>query len=212
MLLKLSPANLPIFTKSLSALLKISQEIWLACTDILVLISVNQTRSTYCQVECQASLFTEFTNLSIIQIKLLLKPIVLLLRQNANMNHLEMCVITLENDRLTIVLECKYGVRKTHHFVYSDSDAPRAVYNSQDCNQTFTAAPRSLRSLLTSFPPLLHDVTLELAPDSFGITSECKSLEERQLATRVTIDCADFERFQVNCATNLQINLKELKV
>lgn len=167
---ELDGKQLKVFAQALTSISRIGSFVFISTApNDLKISTVNASKSAFALFTFNNSFFLKSGAIPESVIKLHVKPIVHLFRQNNNLELLNTCSVSVNNDRFVIKLNCKHGITKTHSFTYQDSEIVNAIY-SNDTPNRFVSPPKALNSVLQTFHNCMH-VTLKTSPYSFSISN-----------------------------------------
>ena len=165
------------------------------------LSSVNASKTTFCLFEFPPSFFTIYHQSHCIQMKILIKPMLSVLKANLDMDKL---MVFLMQDRLVFEFMGR-GIKKVHKFVFEEQDALKALYLGAATVNHATIRPKVMNSWLQHLS-LKEDVIINSSPLSFSLRSGGDAL-----ATLVDVDVSDFTSYQITRDGEIILALKDFK-
>jgi hypothetical protein len=205
-----NPESFKVWSKCVNSLLKFGNEITIKLEDEEMTLSATSDCSSF------FGLFTFhkpfFENYKVndkLCLKLLTKPLANILKHNTE---IEKCILKVQNDILSLEIECLHKVVKMHLFYYEEATLRKAIYSIKNEN-TWSIHPKAVMDILLSFPSTSDEISIATNTDSFEITNFKKICdnEKRDLNTMVSIELIDFTDYIIAKDSISSLDIKELK-
>ncbi|XP_066545167.1 cell cycle checkpoint control protein RAD9B isoform X2 [Amia ocellicauda] len=222
-------ANVKAFGKTIHALARIGDEIWLDPLEKgLAISSVNSSHSAYACFLFSPLFFQQYytgqqspsdsgDGKTVLKCKLALKSILPLFRCLATIErNVDRCKIAINftDGRVIFQFFCKHGLTKTHNLGFQECESLQAVFPRHLCPNVLKVQARHLGEIVMHFPVSQEEITLTVTPLKVNFKNyyeEEMAYWKKTMHTEATLHPDEFEYFQVSLDSEITFCLKELR-
>eukprot|EP00667_Euglena_gracilis_P017477 EG_transcript_18440 len=193
----ISPAALRTFARTLSAALRIGEELYLEPTPGRLTVRVlNAGRSAHVVFVFQGPFFERQEGPGEVEaaphFKVTIRSLLAVFKALHTIQAASL-QLPLRGDHVVITLDCLHGLHKVYRLAYEDAESPKAQHSPDPaCHCAFTANPRQLAELLANLAAKVDKVTLLPEPARLRLRSYVEEeVADLHLRTECALDTRD---------------------
>nr|XP_015221572.1 PREDICTED: cell cycle checkpoint control protein RAD9B isoform X2 [Lepisosteus oculatus] len=205
--------NVKVFGKTIHALARIGEELWLDPLEKgLAVRSVNSSHSAYGCFLFSPLFFQHYSRGAqtpsaakdekpFLKCKLSTKTVLPIFRCLATIErNVERCNISINcpGTRVMFQFFCKHGITKTYNLGYQECESLQAVFPTHLCPNVLKAQSRLLGGIVTHFPVSQEEITLTVTAEKVNVKNYYEEEMDRLkvMHTEVSLHPDEFDYFQ----------------
>lgn len=118
--------------------------------------------------------------------------------------------------KFLIIMNCKYGMRKTFIISISDCENLQAAFSTDNCSNKLNIGAKYMNETINCFSNEIDEVSFIIKEDQLYIKNyvqmENGSDGKSHINTQVNCDCDEFNVYEIEKETDITFCLKEFKV
>lgn len=177
----------------------------------IILTCATLSKNCFASITLHPQFFDSYRQSDPIIAKVLLKPILNILRNNNNIDFVDVFKFSIIQDFIILDFSCKHGIQKTHELNYQQVESTSAIYSKSSPNK-FSISPKIVSEWIGYFQSSLEQVSMTCKRFNIVIKSFTDDVNVRNLETELNVKGSDFDSYQVDDETNFVIRLKEFKI
>ncbi|VDD80145.1 unnamed protein product [Mesocestoides corti] len=209
--------ELKVFTRAVSALGKLGDELYFECSPHeFSLRCVNSSRSAFAVVFFSECFFEKASGLTevALRFKLSAKTCCKIFKQTtAWVKVVQKCKMRLDenNDRLIVQFFQRHGIVKTYNLPIIECESLEAVYNVEDATSQMTISSKVVGEILSNFRPNQTEVTMVLQEGECVFQNYVADSDFSAILTHVPISSSEFDIYRLGEECDLTFCLKDFR-
>jgi len=117
--------------------------------------------------------------------------------------------------KFLIVMNCKYGMRKTFIISISDCENLQAAFSADKCSNKLSIGSKYLNETINCFNNDTEEISLIIKPDQLFIKNYVQTetgSDVKSVNTQVNFDSDEFSNYDIEKETDITFGLKEFKI
>jgi len=114
--------------------------------------------------------------------------------------------------RLVFELNCRYGMKRTHHLTYQECDTLQANVDKSACPNALKCDTKVMSDAAANFPTNLEEISMSVSSEGVKLSNFTSDIEQYDLMkTDMKLNPGEFHDFQIGVDTEISFCFKHLR-